>query len=66
MKETISTFSGQIKGFIETHPNGDKTVTDFCGRVLGYYKKSRNVTTDFYGRVIANGDWSAGLIKIDY
>jgi len=69
MKETlIKDFHGRILGRIQTDENGDKTVKDFHGRVLGRYKKTQNVTTDFYGRIIARGDASASLIpsEINY
>lgn len=55
-RQTIRDFSGRIIGYIETDGQGNKTVREFSGRILGYYKKSLNVTTDFYGRTIANGD----------
>jgi hypothetical protein len=41
---------------------GDKTASDFYGRILGYYKKNLNSTVDFYGRTIARGDTVVGLI----
>lgn len=62
-KETIRDFSGKIIGFIETDSRGNKTVRDFYMRVLGYYDKSQNVTTDFYRRVIARGDCCGMLFK---
>jgi len=44
--------------------NGDIKVQDWSSRmILGYYRKSRNVTTDFYGRVIANGNAVGMLIE---
>lgn len=62
-KETIRDFSGKIIGFIETDSRGNKTVRDFYMRVLGYYDKSQDVTTDFYRRVIARGDCCGMLFK---
>lgn len=61
-KETIREFSGRIIGYIETKPNGDKVVTAFSGRILGYYFKNRDVTTDFYQRIIARGDCCGMLL----
>jgi hypothetical protein len=55
-KETIRDFYGKIIGYIETKPNGDKVVRDFYNKILGYYYASRNVTTDFYNKIIARGD----------
>ena len=54
---------GRIIGFIEDMPNGDKTVRDKFGKVLGSYRKNDNTTRDSYGRIIARGDACAMLIK---
>lgn len=62
-KQTIRDFSGKIIGFIETDSRGNKTVRDFYMRVLGYYDKSLDVTTDFYHRVIARGDCCGMLLN---
>jgi hypothetical protein len=61
---TIRDFSGRIIGFIEVDAAGNKTVKDFYGKILGYYKVSQDVTTDFYGRIIARGDMAASLISL--
>ena len=50
-------------GTVVEENNGDKTIKDFYGRPLGYYKKGRNVTTDFYGRVVASGDQLTMLLN---
>ena len=62
MREPIMNFSRQILGYIETKPNGDKVATDFGGRILGYYRKSSNTTTDFYGRILYYGDMVSSFI----
>ena len=54
---------GRIISFVEDMPNGDKTVRDKLGRVVGSYKKNDNTTRDGYGRIVARGDASATLIK---
>lgn len=64
MEEVVKDFTGWILGYIETKPNGDKIAKDFYRRILGYYVKSRDVTTDFYGRVICKGDGVCGLIPL--
>ncbi len=62
-KVDIKDFYGRVIGTIVEENNGDKTIKDFYGRPLGYYKKSRDVTTDFYGRVVATGDQLAMFLK---
>ena len=64
-KQTVRDFYGRIVGYIETDYQGNNTVKDFYGVILGYYKKKQNITTDFYGRILARGDASASLIKYD-
>jgi len=61
MRETIKKFNGMVVGYIED--KGDRLVaTNFSGIVLGYYYKSRDVTTDFSGRVLAYGNILSALI----
>lgn len=62
MRETIRDWTGCILGYVDTESNGDKTVRAFSGVILGYYRKSRDVTTDFYGRVLTKGDTAVSLI----
>ena len=65
MKETIRDFGGSIIGYIETESNGDKKVTDFYGKTLGYYDAGTNTTRDFYKRIIARGDICGIFFKND-
>ena len=65
MKETIRNFGGSIIGYIETKSNGDKTVTDFYGRILGRYDAATETTRDFYNRIIARGDICGIFFKDD-
>lgn len=61
--ETIRDFYGRIIGYVETdEKSGNKTIRNFQRIILGYYFKDRNVTTDFYQRIIARGDTGSGLI----
>ena len=64
-KETIIDFSGRIIGYIDTKPNGDKVVTSWTGKILGTYYKNRDVTCDFYGRILYRGDCSSMLFSLD-
>ncbi|MBQ8738672.1 MAG: hypothetical protein IJZ04_04155 [Clostridia bacterium] len=64
-KEAIKEFSGRIIGYIDTKPNGDKVVSSWTGKILGTYFKSRNVTCDFYGRIIARGECCGMLFSLD-
>ena len=63
VKTNIKDFYGRVIGTVEEESNGDKTIKDFYGRPLGYYKKGRNVTTDFYGRVVASADQLTTLLN---
>lgn len=64
-KVDIKDFYGRVIGTVVEESNGDKTIKDFYGRPLRYYKKSRDVTTDFYGRVVASGDQLAMLLNAE-
>lgn len=63
MGTTIRDFGGRIIGYIETKPNGDKVVRDFFRRVLGTYDHAGDVTRDFYGKIVAQGDACSMLLK---
>lgn len=62
----IRKFSGEVIGFIYVSSNGDKKVTDFSGRILGYYKSSSNTTTDFSGRILFRGDMASALLVVRF
>ena len=53
----------QIMDIIRTEPNGDQAAIDFATRkILGFYKASRDVTTDFIGRVLTKGNTVVSLL----
>lgn len=61
--EYIREFSGKILGTIETQPNGDQIARGFPSqKILGYYRKAYDHTTDFFGRIIAKGNAVSSLI----
>ena len=62
-KEAIKDWQGKILGWIETDGSGNKTLRDFYGKILGKYIKSRDVTQDFYGRIVAKGDCLTMLLR---
>lgn len=62
MEETIKDWNGWILGYVETKPNGDKVARDFYKKILGYYRKSLDVTTDFFGRRLTKGDSCSSLV----
>lgn len=55
-EQVIKDWRGTILGRVKTMSNGDKRLTDFHGRILGFYKKNQDITTDFYGRKVGKGD----------
>ena len=61
--EYIRNFSGQILGTIETKPNGDQVARAFPSqKILGFYRKQYDHTTDFSYRILARGNVLSGLI----
>ena len=62
-QETIRDFAGRFIAIYEYQDNGDIIVRDWQSRmILGYYRKSRDVTTDFYGRILYKGNAIGMLI----
>ena len=65
-RETIRTWGGTIIGYLDTESNGDVTARDFSGTILGYYRKGRNMTTDFSGTGLYQGNCASALIIEKY
>lgn len=61
-REVVKDFYGKILGSLETQSNGDIIARDFYGKILGRWDKKMNVTKDFFGRIIARGNITSGLI----
>ena len=60
-KELIKDFYGKVLGSVEDRGN-TIIAKDFYGAVVGTYYKDKNITKDFYGRIVCKGDGTAGLI----
>jgi hypothetical protein len=59
--------SRKIIGMLRTLRNGDIEAREFNSRrILGYYRKDVDTTTDFYGRMVAKGNCVAGFIYDAY
>ena len=61
-RETIKAYTGIILGYLDTEPNGDVAAKDSYGKILGYYRKGNNVTTDSCGRPIYQGNCAVALV----
>lgn len=56
-EQIVRDFYSRPIGIIWTYDNGDIAVLSWpAGLVQGYYRKSRDVTTDFYGKIISRGN----------
>ena len=62
MRETIREFSGVIIGYLEHESNGDITVKNFYGKILGRYVAREDVTKDFYGKILYRGNMASALL----
>ena len=57
----------RVIGILRTLKNGDVAAIEFSSRrVLGYYRKNVDTTTDFYGRMIAKGNCVVAFIYDAY
>lgn len=55
--------SRKIIGILRTLRNGDIEAREFSSRrILGYYRKNIDMTTDFFGRMIAKGNCVVSFI----
>lgn len=62
-EQIIKDYYGRIIAKITIHPNGDKTIHDYTGRILGKYHASSNTTRDYCGRILAKGECLTMLIN---
>lgn len=63
-EEKITDFYGKILGYIKTDEHTkNRTAYNFYRQILGRYDAKRNVTTDFYGRILSRGDTLSSLIS---
>ena len=60
--EPVRDFSGKIIAWVEEKSNGDVYVREFSGMILGHYDKACDVTREFSGRIIAQGNQIGMLI----
>lgn len=62
-EQYIKDFYGRFLGIIETCPNGDQIARVWSSRqIVGFYRKQYDHTTDFYGRVVSQGNTVVSLI----
>jgi hypothetical protein len=62
-KTYVKAFDGYILGSIEDDPyRKERKAFDFYGRILGTYDTKLDVTRDFGGRIVAQGDALTSLI----
>ena len=64
-KDTIRMFGGKILGYVETDAEGNQQVRNFGGKILGTYDKRCDVTRDFSGRKITQGNTVLGFLYQD-
>lgn len=62
-RERLQDWTGKIIGFVDYESNGDKTLRNFEMQILGKYISSRDITQDFYGRIVGKGDILMTLLK---
>lgn len=67
-EEFIRDFQSQkIIGILRHRLNGDIEAVEFNSRrILGFYRAKRDVTTDFYGKVITKGNAVTAFIYEAY
>lgn len=60
--QTIRDFYRKILGYIEIDGSGNKVARDFYRQIVARYDAKQNVTRDYYGRIIGNGDLTAAML----
>ena len=61
--EFIKTLTGQIVGIIRYFDNGDQAAIGYPSmRILGYYRKNLDATTNLTGKILSRGNSVAALL----
>lgn len=61
-KKQIKDRYSRVIGTVDTKPNGDAVGYDFYNGIVGTYYASRDVTVDFYRRIVGTGNQLVALI----
>ena len=62
-REPIKDGTGKIIGWVGTDYYGNQVLCNFSGQILGKYDVAHNVTRDFYGRKVGDGNILMMLLK---
>lgn len=62
MKEPVREFSGKIIGWVETENDGSQIVRAFSGKIIAKYDARFNVTREFSGKVLTQGNTAVGQL----
>ena len=62
-KETLKDPLGQILATIETDRNGNQTIKEYMGKILGVYYKKENKTRNYLGQIVGTGNLLTSLIR---
>lgn len=60
--ENVKDWTGKVIGMVDTDSRGNQTVKDFAGKVLGYYDAEKNITKDWTGRKVSEGNTAISFI----
>ncbi len=62
-QELIKNFSGQIIAVIDTDSQGVQTLKTYSGTILGTYKPKENITQNYSGTILSQGNTLGMLIN---
>lgn len=62
-RQTIKDFNFRIIGFIDTQADGTLVGRDRALRIVGKYYPKKDITKDFYGRIVGRGNTLSSLFN---
>ena len=62
-RQVLKTFSGKIIGYIDMKSNGDQELKNYTGIILGRYLKDKDVTQNYSGKILTQGNTLTMLLK---
>ena len=64
-RESVKDWTGKVLGWVDTDSSGNQIVYNFGLRVLAKYDAQKNITTDFAGRKLSEGNTAISHIYAD-
>ena len=64
-REAVKDWTGKVLGWVDTDSSGNQIVYNFGLRVLAKYDARKNITTDYVGKKLSEGNTAIAYIYLE-